>query len=266
MPQKLEIWRLWETTCLSLLGVVGCHVPLYETLDESLAFSRDPGQSSTGLWNNSFGFRFVLDRQDRQNFHFSWVPTTLRAQVGHICLRLYWPWVSLGPGSEGLRMFENVCFRSKQSRSFFIHGLGQEWWRFLVAATAAARYAPINLGSGGYTGFQGLFVMSPPSVASQAATGLPLTYFSHFNAAWLPGRICFFGAVAGIKGTKAIYVELAQGHLDPVSLGENIVDPAGLQSLEDCLQHLWTCGSAAHGLTCRCRWSASVVLEWSRRN
>ncbi|CAL1136495.1 unnamed protein product [Cladocopium goreaui] len=26
--------------------------------------------------------------------------------------------------------------------------------------------------------------MSPPSVASQAATGLPLTYFSHFNASW----------------------------------------------------------------------------------
>ncbi|CAK9058310.1 unnamed protein product [Durusdinium trenchii] len=52
------------------------------------------------------------------------------------------------------------------------------------ALLAMGEYAPASLGSPGYAGYQGLFVMSLPSMASATRSGLSLTYFSHYNASW----------------------------------------------------------------------------------
>eukprot|EP00913_Durusdinium_trenchii_P010793 g10124.t1 len=45
-------------------------------------------------------------------------------------------------------------------------------------------FAPVNLGSAGYSGYDGVYILQDARERCQAETGLQLSYYSNFNASW----------------------------------------------------------------------------------
>eukprot|EP00435_Cladocopium_sp_Y103_P020125 s928_g4.t3 len=125
------------------------------------------------------------------------------------------------------------CWKSPRRFHFAL-----ETWEDTVTAAWDAtfremgQFAPVNLGSGGYAGFDGMYILERARAESQANTGILLTYYSNFNATWFhPETYC--AQVRDILPERVLTCSEAVNLLHP-EYGQEYLDATGdLGGIED---------------------------------
>lgn len=159
------------------------------------------------------------------------------------------------------------CWKSPRRFHFTM-----ETWEDTVTALWDAMFrdmgsfAPVNLGSGGYAGYDGMYILQSAREQCQAKTGLLLTYYSNFNASWFhPEEHC--AQVKDILPERVLTCNDSVNLLHP-EYGQEYLDATGdLEGVEDggngwirlrCWQERWWVAPA-----CRTNFTECVAVVTS---
>lgn len=120
-------------------------------------------------------------------------------------------------------------------------------------------FAPVNLGSAGYSGYDGVYILQDARERCQAETGLQLSYYSNFNASWFhPDR--YAATVAMIAPHRVMNCTVGVNFFHPEYAKEYVRATGDTQATEEvdgrlvlkCFQERWFVAPSCRGNASNC--------------